>query len=254
MPAELKNAAHRAGVWVRQRGARAQLANHLHDRGCRLRGDRRRPGLEVPDQRRHPGREEEGPRHRCSSRSTQIARGTVFDQALTDKLFDGDADPAGLAAAEPDPAGHRRGRCSTVYKGKVAATDIFTGHARSWPTSSCSASQLVSTVAGAIPKGKQAITVSLDQTHAVGGFVTPGDQVNVILNSRRDRRGKRRRATGAHRRPRSCCPGLKVIAVGSSTVLPTAVAARRPPRHEPTGAHDHDAAAEPAAEPDHARR
>ena len=41
---------------------------------------------------------------------------------------------------------------------------------------------MISTVSGAIPKGSQAITVSLDQNHAVGGFVTPGDKVNVILN------------------------------------------------------------------------
>ena len=69
----------------------------------------------------------------------------------------------------------------SVYKGKVANSDIFTGT----PIVSdefVSAGQLVSTVSGAIPAGKEAITVSLDQTHAVGGFVTPGDHVNMLLN------------------------------------------------------------------------
>ena len=77
-----------------------------------------------------------------------------------------------------------------IYKDKVASTDIFAGT----PVVAeqfVQASQLVNTVAGAIPKGKEAITVSLDQTHAVGGFLTPGDKVNIILNLLCDRRRRK---------------------------------------------------------------
>src|SRR4029077_11092540 len=60
---------------------------------------------------------------------------------------------------------------------------------------------------------------SLDQTHSVGGFVTPGDRVNVLLNySNLDGAGN---AT-AHKTTAFLLPGVKVIAVGSSTVLPQA--------------------------------
>jgi pilus assembly protein CpaB len=106
-----------------------------------------------------------------------------------------------------------------LYRGKVASTDIFTGT----PVVSgqfVAASQLVNTVAGAIPKGKQAITVSLDQTHAVGGFLTPGDKVNLILNLSitdltRPNAGKGVRTTSF------LLPGVNVIAVGSTTILPS---------------------------------
>ena len=131
--------------------------------------------------------------------------------------------------------------CSTTYKGQVAADRHLRRARRSSPTSSSQASQLVSTVAGAIPKGKQAITVSLDQTHSVGGFVTPGDRVNVILNFADHRR--RRATRPAHKATAFLLPGLKVIAVGSSTVLPQTPTTTQP---RPRRRHDHDAARRPS--------
>jgi Flp pilus assembly protein CpaB len=102
------------------------------------------------------------------------------------------------------------------FGGKVAAATIYTGTALvsdQW----VQASQIVSTVSGAIPAGSQAVTVSLDQNHAVGGFVTPGDKVNVILNFPViDNTG----AATSHKASAFLLPGLKVLAVGSSTVLP----------------------------------
>ena len=90
-----------------------------------------------------------------------------------------------------------------IYKGKVAATDIFAGT----PVVAdqfVQASQLVNTVAGAIPNGKEAITVSLDQTHAVGGFLTPGDKVNLILNLAEARRLIPANGGAQGRRPAIC--------------------------------------------------
>jgi Flp pilus assembly protein CpaB len=146
-----------------------------------------------------------------------IQRGTLFDQALAEKLFGTtqipkDSLPPDVLTASSDA------QLLSVYKGKVANSVIFTGT----PIVSdefVSAGQLVSTVSGAIPAGKEAITVSLDQTHAVGGFVTPGDHVNMLLNF------PVIDATGAattHKATAFLLPGLKVMAVGSSTILPQA--------------------------------
>ena len=146
---------------------------------------------------------------------THLSRGTLFDTALSDKNFvetkiPKDAVPPNQIYPASDSA------LLQTYKGRVAAADIYQGT----PIVSdqfVQASQLVSTVAGAIPKGKQAITISLDQTHAVGGFVTPGDRVNLLLNYQVI--GVDGNAT-PHKVTAFLLPGLKVIAVGSSTVLP----------------------------------
>lgn len=167
----------------------------------------------------------------------RIARGTTFDQAVGDKLFKTvkipvDALPPNRILPESDQA------LLAIYKGKVAATDIFAGT----PVVSDQfvvASQLVNTVAGAIPKGKQAITVSLDQTHAVGGFLTPGDKVNIILNlSMTDvtKRGAAGAAGDGLRTTAFLLPGIKVIAVGATTILPSSQAAAANVTSNSTGA------------------
>jgi pilus assembly protein CpaB len=157
----------------------------------------------------------------------RIARGTVFNQVLTDKLFDEikipeDSLPPNRILPGTDQA------LLAIYKDKVAATDIFAGT----PVVAdqfVQASQLVNTVAGAIPNGKQAITVSLDQTHAVGGFLTPGDKVNLILNltvTDVTKRGAANAAGDGLRSTAFLLPGIKVIAVGATTILPTSPAAQ----------------------------
>ena len=155
----------------------------------------------------------------------RIARGTTFDQILADKGFEDvklpeDSLPPNHILPGTDQA------LLAIYKGKVAATDIYAGT----PVVSDQfvvSSQLVNTVAGAIPKGKEAITVSLDQTHAVGGFLTPGDKVNIILNlTVTDVTKKGSSAAGQGLRTSAfLLPGVKVIAVGSTTVLPSSSAA-----------------------------
>ena len=146
---------------------------------------------------------------------TRIARGTVFDTILSEKLYEvkqipRESLPPNQILPDKDET------LLATYKGRVAAADIFQGTPLV-ADQFVVASQLVSTVAGAIPKGKQAITVSLDQTHSVGGFVTPGDKVNVLLNyAVLDDKGN---STG-HKATSFLLPGLKVIAVGASTVLP----------------------------------
>lgn len=154
----------------------------------------------------------------------RIARGSSFDQIVADKLFDTvkipvDSLPPNRILPGTDQA------LLAIYKGKVAATDIFAGT----PVVAdqfVAPSQLVNTFAGAIAKGKEAITVSLDQTHAVGGFLTPGDKVNVLLNFspkyiKDGQTGNARPVTEDLRTTAFLLPGMKVIAVGSTTVLPS---------------------------------
>jgi pilus assembly protein CpaB len=144
----------------------------------------------------------------------KIARGTVFDTVVSEKLYQQTEIPKdSLAPGQIEPAS--AAQLLSLYKGTVAATDIYAGT----PLVSSEfvqSSQLVSTVAGAIPKGKQAITINLDQTHAVGGFVTPGDEVNVLVHVPvKHPDGNQSEVTAF------LIPGVKVIAVGSSTVLPS---------------------------------
>ncbi len=144
----------------------------------------------------------------------KIARGTVFDAVVSEKLYQQTEIPKdSLAPGQIEPAS--ADQLLSLYKGKVAATDIYAGT----PLVSeqfVQSSQLVSTVAGAIPKGQEAITVNLDQTHAVGGFVTPGDHVNVLVHLPvKNAQGNQSDVTAF------LIPDVKVIAVGGSTVLPT---------------------------------
>jgi pilus assembly protein CpaB len=148
----------------------------------------------------------------------KIARGTVFDQVVSDHLLREVEIPADSLPPNRILPGTDQSLLA-VYKDMVAATDIFAGT----PVVAdqfVQASQLVNTVAGAIPKGKEAITVSLDQTHAVGGFLTPGDTVNIILNFKDTDITQR----GDARSTAFLLSGLKVIAVGSTTILPSSSA------------------------------
>jgi Flp pilus assembly protein CpaB len=146
---------------------------------------------------------------------TQIARGTGFDQALSGNQFETKQIPHDSLPPNYIPPANNAD-LTKEFGGKVAAATIYTGTALvsdQW----VAATQIVSTVSAAIPNGSQAVTVSLDQNHAVGGFVTPGDKVNVILNFPViDNTG----AAGSHKATAFLLPGLKVLAVGSSTVLP----------------------------------
>jgi pilus assembly protein CpaB len=69
---------------------------------------------------------------------------------------------------------------SAVIKGKVALAAIGAGQF-------VVTEQFVSPgrsgggIGGALPSGKQAITISVDDAHGVAGFITPDDHVNVIV-------------------------------------------------------------------------
>lgn len=72
-----------------------------------------------------------------------------------------------------------------------------------------------------IPPGKQAISIAVTGAPAVGGFVQPGDQVSLIVQSLRGQRGVA--ATGASAGPfvKYVMQNLDVIAVGTRVVAST---------------------------------
>ena len=162
----------------------------------------------------------------------RIARGTVFNQILTDGNFKTVKVPEDSLPPNRILPGTNQALLA-LYKDKVASTDIFAGTpvvADQFVT----ASRLVNTVAGAIPKGRQAITVSLDQTHAVGGFLTPGDKVNIILNVP-VKNVASKASNDEVKMTAFLIPGVRVIAVGATTVLPSSSGASttRPPAAVP---------------------
>lgn len=70
-------------------------------------------------------------------------------------------------------------------------------------------------------KQLQAVTLTFDDQRAVGGFLQPGDKVNVMWSAQVD---KDRFITGDRgvKFTSFLMPGLKVLAVGSTTATPTA--------------------------------
>ena len=106
------------------------------------------------------------PRARCSTgpRATSCSR---------PKQIPRDSLPPDQIAPDTDA------KLLTLYKGKVAVDRHLHGNAaRLRPVRRRRRSSSAPSPARS-RRAQQAITVSLDQTHSVGGFVTPGDKVNV---------------------------------------------------------------------------
>jgi Flp pilus assembly protein CpaB len=67
----------------------------------------------------------------------------------------------------------------------------------------------------------EAISLTFDDEHAVGGFLTPGDSVNVLLNMKEDAGKVCTAAQGfAPMFTSYLLPNMKVLAVGSTTASP----------------------------------
>jgi Flp pilus assembly protein CpaB len=71
-----------------------------------------------------------------------------------------------------------------------------------------------------VPKGHQAITISVDQTHGVAGFIQPGDMVNVLWSGPLTEQKGGNPPNGAPDPARVTAflvPSVRVLAVGSTT-------------------------------------
>jgi Flp pilus assembly protein CpaB len=120
----------------------------------------------------------------------------------------------------------------STYSGRVASHDLVAGQAvvtSDFVTEGSIQSGLSGQLATDEPKvGKnnaQAITINLDLTHAVGGFLTVGDRVNVIATV--DITDPTIKGGGGQKVTTTAflLPGLKVLTVGPDTGAPTATQA-----------------------------
>jgi pilus assembly protein CpaB len=93
--------------------------------------------------------------------------------------------------------------------GRVAAVDIVPGEqllaARWVGRAEAAGGRLL-----AIPEGHQAVSIALDPTRQVSGFVTPGDRVSVVVSLSLPRRGRSQPTS------RFLLQGVQVLAVGGT--------------------------------------
>jgi Flp pilus assembly protein CpaB len=71
-----------------------------------------------------------------------------------------------------------------------------------------------------VPKGHQAITISVDQSHGVGGFIQPGDMVNVLFTGPVAEQKGGNPPNGSPDPARVTAflvPSVRVLAVGATT-------------------------------------
>lgn len=92
---------------------------------------------------------------------------------------------------------------SQIAKGQFVVRDSFVAPSQ------------VDGFATAVKDGKQAISLTVDPTHGVAGFVQPNDSINVLLTlDIEDKVGK----GGTLKTTAFLIPGLRVLAVGTTTV------------------------------------
>lgn len=85
-------------------------------------------------------------------------------------------------------------------------------------TSSFRSAAIVSGLAGTLEDGQQAISFQVDDTRAVGGFVSPGDSVNIVLNLDIE---SLTGGVAAVNTTAFLLPGIEVLAVGDTTAVQT---------------------------------
>jgi pilus assembly protein CpaB len=158
---------------------------------------------------------------------SRVAASTSFDQALSSGLIAreqrvrNDVPASGIDASKTDAqlksqyadlvAGH------DIAEGQMIVDDDFVSLSAS---SSGLAGQLETDQGKDKGKQLQAVTLTLEDQRAVGGFLTPGDSVNVMV-SISDDQDHWINPEGNHVRYTSfLLAGVKVLAVGSTTGRP----------------------------------
>jgi pilus assembly protein CpaB len=136
-----------------------------------------------------------------------ISKGTTAASALNGGLISTKAIPRGvLPPTYVTNSGDLTGKVApaSIAKGQFIVGDSFVAPAQ------------VSGFEASIPKGEQAISINVDTTHGVAGFVQPGDTVNLLWSgSVTDQQGG---VPGTPARVSAfLVPSLKVMAVGQTT-------------------------------------
>ena len=80
---------------------------------------------------------------------------------------------------------------------------------------------LVSGLSGSLGDGEQAISFQVDDTRGIGGFVSPGDRINVVLNLDIETLQGGPAGVPAVNTTAFLLPGLEVLAVGDTTAVET---------------------------------
>jgi pilus assembly protein CpaB len=136
-----------------------------------------------------------------------ISKGTTAAQALNSGLIGSKSVPRGvLPPAAVANAADLTDKIAvgSIAKGQFIVTESFVKAAE------------VGGFSSSIPKGKEAITIPVDPSHGVAGFVQPGDRVNVLWTGpQTDQKGGVR--GGPDRITGFLLPGVKVLAVGETT-------------------------------------
>lgn len=143
--------------------------------------------------------------------NSDISKGTSAAQALNSGLIGTKAVPrAFLPPTVVANAGDLTDKISvaTISKGQFIVGDSFVKPAEAGGFSA------------GIPKGLQAITISVDASHAVGGFVQPGDRVNVLYSGPLTEQKNGNPLKGSPDPARISAfllPSVRVLAVGTAT-------------------------------------
>jgi pilus assembly protein CpaB len=107
--------------------------------------------------------------------ATEIPRGTAGQDALADGMLRTTSVPRESRPPDALPPDQE-----DAISGFVASSTI--GEGQFILASSFQSAGSVSGFAGSIRDGFQALAVQVDESHAAGGFVAPGDLVNIIVN------------------------------------------------------------------------
>jgi pilus assembly protein CpaB len=136
-----------------------------------------------------------------------ISKGTTAAQALNGGLIGTKQVPRGIlppSAVSNASDLTDKISASTISKGQFIVGESFVKAAD------------VGGFSSNVPKGHQAITISVDASHAVAGFITPGDRVNVLYTG--PVTAQQNGASGAAARVSAfLVPSVKVLAVGQTT-------------------------------------
>jgi Flp pilus assembly protein CpaB len=139
---------------------------------------------------------------------SDISKGTTAAQALDSGLISTRAVARGVLP--PTVVQNATDLTDKVAVASIAKGQFIVGSSFVQPAQ-------VTGFAGSIPKGKQAITITVDASHGVAGFVQPGDMVNVLWSGPVvDQQGSPHAAT-PQRVSAFLVPSVKVMAVGETT-------------------------------------
>jgi pilus assembly protein CpaB len=136
-----------------------------------------------------------------------ISKGTTAAQALNSGLIGTKAVPR--AILPPSAVANASDLTDKISVGTISKGQFIVGDSFVKPAE-------IGGFSAVIPKGHQAITISVDASHGVAGFVQPGDRINVLYSGPvtkiKDVTGKESDRISAF-----LVPSVKVLAVGQTT-------------------------------------